>query len=68
VHLQFLALSNLRLSVLAQWMWTFMTGQRGSRIIVNHHEWQGDKTAAPPPATESHFVTATEGQPHDSAF
>jgi len=20
-----------------QWMWTYLTGQRGSRLIVNHH-------------------------------
>jgi NADH:ubiquinone reductase (H+-translocating) len=50
VHLQFLALSNLRLSVLAQWLWTFMTGQRGSRLIVNHREWQQAKPDASPAA------------------
>ena len=37
VHLQFLATSGLRLSVFLQWAWTFVTGQRGSRLIVNHH-------------------------------
>jgi NADH:ubiquinone reductase (H+-translocating) len=37
VHLQFLATSGLRISVFLQWVWTFMTGQRGSRLIVNHH-------------------------------
>ena len=37
VHLQFLATSGLRLSVFLQWMWTYSTGQRGSRLIVNHH-------------------------------
>src|SRR5215470_11748464 len=37
VHLQFLATSGLRLSVFLQWMWTFLTGQRGSRLIVNYH-------------------------------
>ena len=37
VHLQFLATSGLRLSVFLQWVWTFVTGQRGSRLIVNHH-------------------------------
>jgi NADH dehydrogenase FAD-containing subunit len=50
VHLQFLAMSRVRLSVFAQWVWTFMTGQRGSRLIVNHHEWQGAKPDAPPAA------------------
>jgi len=37
VHLQFLATSNLRVSVFVQWVWTYITGQRGSRLIVNHH-------------------------------
>ena len=37
VHLQFLAQSSLRVSVFLQWVWTYMTGQRGSRLIVNHH-------------------------------
>ena len=37
VHLQFLATSGLRLSVLLQWIWTYVTGQRGSRLIVAHH-------------------------------
>jgi len=37
VHLQFLAQSSLRVSVFVQWVWTYVTGQRGSRLIVNHH-------------------------------
>jgi NADH:ubiquinone reductase (H+-translocating) len=37
VHLQFLAQSNLRVSVFVQWVWTYVTGQRGSRLIVKHH-------------------------------
>jgi NADH:ubiquinone reductase (H+-translocating) len=37
IHLQFLATPGLRLAVFLQWAWTFLTGQRGSRIIVNHH-------------------------------
>jgi len=36
IHLQFLAQSSLRVSVFVQWIWTYFTGQRGSRIIVNH--------------------------------
>jgi NADH:quinone reductase (non-electrogenic) len=36
VHLQFLAQSSLRVSVFIQWVWTYLTGQRGSRLIVNH--------------------------------
>jgi NADH:ubiquinone reductase (H+-translocating) len=37
VHLQFLATPGLRLSVFLQWIWTYVTGRRGSRLIVNHH-------------------------------
>jgi NADH dehydrogenase FAD-containing subunit len=37
VHLQFLGQSSLRVSVFMQWVWTYLTGQRGSRLIVNHH-------------------------------
>jgi len=37
VHLEFLAQSNLRVSVFLQWVWTYITGQRGSRLIVNHY-------------------------------
>jgi NADH dehydrogenase FAD-containing subunit len=36
VHLQFLALSSLRVSVFVQWVWTYLTGQRGSVLIINH--------------------------------
>jgi NADH dehydrogenase FAD-containing subunit len=37
IHLQFLAQSSLRVSVFVQWVWTYVTGQRGSRLIVNHY-------------------------------
>jgi len=37
VHLEFLAQSNLRVSVFVQWVWTYLTGQRAARLIVNHH-------------------------------
>jgi len=45
VHLQFLATPGLRLSVFLQWVWTFFTGQRGSRLIVNHHPSTPVRTA-----------------------
>jgi len=37
VHLEFLAQSSLRVSVFMQWVWLYLTGQRGSRLIVDHH-------------------------------
>jgi NADH:quinone reductase (non-electrogenic) len=40
IHLQFLATSSLRLTVFLQWVWTYFTNQRGSRLIVNHHGLQ----------------------------
>jgi NADH dehydrogenase FAD-containing subunit len=46
VHLQFLATSSLRLSVFLQWVWTYVTGQRGDRLIVNHHGAEYAKAAA----------------------
>src|SRR6266576_309193 len=48
VHLQFLVTSSLRLSVFLQWVWTYLTGQRGSRLIVNHHGSELEKKVADP--------------------
>ena len=45
VHLEFLAQSSLRISVFVQWGWTYVTGQRGSWLIVNHHGSQERKPA-----------------------
>ena len=36
VHIGFLAQASLRVSVFIQWVWTYATGQRGSRLIVHH--------------------------------
>jgi NADH dehydrogenase FAD-containing subunit len=49
VHLQFLATSSLRLTVLLQWIWTYITGQRGARLIVNHHGSDKETRAAEAP-------------------
>jgi NADH dehydrogenase len=46
VHLQFLAQSSLRVSVFLQWVWTYLTGQRGSRLIVNYHGSEDGRRAA----------------------
>jgi NADH dehydrogenase len=54
VHLQFLAQSSLRVSVFMQWVWTYLTGQRGSRLIVNHHSSDPIK-----PRSESSSVLST---------
>src|SRR5580704_7572614 len=36
IHLQFLSTGSLRLTVFLQWLWSFLTGQTGVRLIVNH--------------------------------
>jgi NADH dehydrogenase len=49
VHLWFLAQPGLQVSVLVQWAWTYVTGQRGSRLIVNHHGPAPEKPTAEAP-------------------
>jgi NADH:quinone reductase (non-electrogenic) len=34
IHILYLSQNSLRISVFLQWLWTFLTGQRGSRLIV----------------------------------
>jgi NADH dehydrogenase len=46
VHIMFLAQAGLRISVFLQWAWTFLTRQRGSRLIVNHRGSAVDTTTA----------------------
>jgi NADH:ubiquinone reductase (H+-translocating) len=48
VHVLFLALPNLRVSVFLQWVWSYLSKQGGSRLIVTPH-----RAAAPAPA-EAH--------------
>ncbi len=57
VHLEFLAQPGLRISVFVQWIWTLVTGQRGSRLIVDH---TGPDTAKSIPAIAA--STAPESQ------
>jgi NADH:ubiquinone reductase (H+-translocating) len=52
VHLQFLAQSSLRVSVFVQWVWTYITGQRGSRLIVNHHGYEHAEPASAKASSE----------------
>jgi NADH dehydrogenase len=42
VHLQFLSTGSLRLTVFLQWIWSFVTGQTGVRLIVNHVSFSND--------------------------
>ena len=61
VHLQFLAQSSLRVTVFVQWVWTYLTGQRGSRLIVNHHGAEPPKpTNEQAPAAPSVLTTVSK--------
>src|SRR3984885_4342408 len=46
VHLQYLGQSSLRVSVFLQWIWTYLTGQRGSRLIVKSLVSESSRTAS----------------------
>jgi NADH:ubiquinone reductase (H+-translocating) len=46
VHLEFLATSSLRLSVFLQWVWTYLTRQTGSRLILKQHGSELEKSVA----------------------
>lgn len=58
IHLEFLAQRSLRVSVFVQWVWTFVTGQGGSRLIVDH---TGPGSAKSMPAIAS--AAAPSSQP-----
>jgi NADH dehydrogenase len=53
IHLQFLAQTNLRVSVFLQWVWTYITGRRGSCLIVTPYQ------PPPPPAPARSPASAT---------
>jgi NADH dehydrogenase FAD-containing subunit len=52
VHLEFLATSSLRVAVFVQWVWTYLTGQQGSRLIVNYHSTEQAPAKPSPRLTE----------------
>jgi NADH dehydrogenase len=51
IHITFLAQLSLKISVFLQWAWLFVTGQRGSRLIVNYQQSEPAQTMSPPAAT-----------------
>jgi NADH dehydrogenase len=63
IHIQFLATANLRVSVFVQWIWTFLTGQRGSRLIVNHNTFPNDAKSQKPVATGNDRVSPVASHP-----
>jgi NADH dehydrogenase len=38
IHIQFLAKSSLRFSVLFQWVWTYLSAERGDRLIIERRK------------------------------
>jgi NADH dehydrogenase FAD-containing subunit len=38
IHIQFLAESSLRFSVLFQWVWTYLSAKRGDRLIIEKRQ------------------------------
>jgi len=63
VHLEFLATSSLRVTVFVQWVWTYFTGQRGSRLIVSHHASEQMKPKPSPPPLVQPLQAGKELQP-----
>jgi NADH:ubiquinone reductase (H+-translocating) len=53
IHIAFLAQLGLRISVFLQWAWLSLTGERGSRLIVNHHPFASNQVSGPSPRRTS---------------
>jgi len=53
IHITFLAQLSLKISVFLQWAWLFLTGQRGSRLIVNYQQSEPAQTTPAPAATSN---------------
>jgi len=47
IHVTYLSQLSLRISVFLQWAWLFLTGQRGSRLIVNYQQPEPAETTLP---------------------
>ncbi len=62
IHILYLSQNSLRISVFLQWLWTFFTGQRGSRLIVEKTAEEPSK-ANTPSATIPPNQTKPELQP-----
>jgi NADH dehydrogenase len=48
VHVQFLALFNNKLLVFTQWIWSYFTYERGSRLITAFRGTAASSSAPPP--------------------
>ena len=59
IHILYLSQNSLRISVFLQWLWTFFTGQRGSRLIVEPNSSEGSQE----PKTLSAAIPGAQTQP-----
>src|SRR5881397_1972136 len=59
IHIMFLSQLSLKISVLLQWGWLFLTGQRGSRLIVNYQQSEPARTTPAPAATPNRGAQPT---------
>ena len=63
-----LAFGSLRVSVFVQWVGTYLTGQRGSRLIVKHH---GSASCARPASSSAEarlLTTRSSSRPRHVVF
>ncbi len=63
IHIMFLAQLSLKISVFLQWAWLFLTGQRGSRLIVNHYASPSTQAAGQCRCEQSR-ISATQHRDH----
>ena len=59
IHILYLSQNSLRISVFLQWLWTFFTGQRGSRLIVKPNSSEGSQE----PNTSSAAIPGAQTKP-----
>jgi NADH dehydrogenase len=59
IHITFLSQLSLKISVFLQWAWLFLTGHRGSRLIVNYQQSEPAQTTPPPAVTPSQGAQPT---------
>ena len=63
IHITFLSQLSLKVSVFLQWGWLFLTGQRGSRLIVNYQQSEPAQTTPPPAPTPDRELSPRDSKP-----
>ena len=65
VHVLSLAQSGMRLSVFFQWLWGYLTAQRGSQVIVDHCAFKGGDDTGPARGTATSIKAPEENSSPD---